>query len=180
MWSNTVLLPSGRILGRQCVWALPDHSKIFTYSIPSTFVLCNSVGHILSAYFFAKIEKFPPAAVYPVAIFMYVLFTVCSVVFSANVIQFGMDQLHDSPVDHHRLFIYWYVWLENLSSYIVSASNGLATSSGELYFSNQKYKFLEICAIGVLVFLSLAAFALYLVALCVGHVNRDWFLLDIA
>ena len=134
----------------------------------------------LVLYFFAKIEKFPPAAVYPVAIFMYVLFTVCSVVFSANVIQFGMDQLHDSPVDHQRLFIYWYVWLENLSSYIVSASNGFVTSSGELYFSNHKYKFLEICAIGVQVFLSLAAFALYLVSLCVGHVNRDWFLLDIA
>ena len=134
----------------------------------------------LVLYFFAKIEKFPPAAVYPVAIFMYVLFTVCSVVFSANVIQFGMDQLHDSPVDHQRLFIYWYVWLENLSSCIVSASNSFVTYSGELYFSNHKYKFLEICAIGVIVFLSLAAFALYLVSLCVGHVNRDWFLLDIA
>ena len=28
--------------------------------------------------------------------------------------------------------------------------------------------------------LSLAAFVLYVVSLCVGHVNRDWFLLDIA
>ena len=31
--------------------------------------------------------------------------------FNANVIQFGMDQLHDSPADHQRLFIHWYIWI---------------------------------------------------------------------
>ena len=31
-------------------------------------------------------------------------------VFNANVIQFGMDQLHDSPVDHQSIFIHWYLW----------------------------------------------------------------------
>ena len=30
--------------------------------------------------------------------------------FSANVIQFGMDQLHDSPGEDRTLFIHWYVW----------------------------------------------------------------------
>ena len=105
----------------------------------------------LLLYFFAKIEQFPPASVYPVAIFMYVLFTVCSVAFSANVIQFGMDQLHDSPMDHQRLFIYWYVWLETLSSFIVSVSWSFLTYSGELYLIDHKYKSLMMCTIGVLV-----------------------------
>ena len=31
--------------------------------------------------------------------------------FHSNVIQFGMDQLYDSPSDHQTLFIHWYVWL---------------------------------------------------------------------
>ena len=31
--------------------------------------------------------------------------------FSANIIQFGMDQLHDSPAEDRTLFIHWYVWL---------------------------------------------------------------------
>ena len=31
--------------------------------------------------------------------------------FNANIIQFGMDQLHDSPADHQRLFIHWYIWI---------------------------------------------------------------------
>ena len=30
--------------------------------------------------------------------------------FTANVIQFGMDQLHDSPGEDRTLFIHWYVW----------------------------------------------------------------------
>ena len=173
-----MLLPSGRILGRQCIWALPDHSKIFAYSISSTFALCSSGGHILTASLLREDRKFPQAAVYPVAIFMYVLFTVYSVAFSANVIWFGMDQLYDLPMNHQRLFIYWYVWLETLSSFIVSVSWSFITYSGELYWINHKYKFLMMCAISVLVFLSLTAFVLYLVSLCMGHFNHDWFLHD--
>ena len=30
--------------------------------------------------------------------------------FTANVVQFGMDQLHDSPAEDSTLFIHWYVW----------------------------------------------------------------------
>ena len=29
---------------------------------------------------------------------------------TANVVQFGMDQLHDSPGENRTLFIHWYVW----------------------------------------------------------------------
>ena len=31
--------------------------------------------------------------------------------FAANVVQFGMDQLHDSPGEDRTLFIHWYVWI---------------------------------------------------------------------
>ena len=100
---------------------------------PALLLYAAVVVIFLLLHSFAKIEKFPQAAVYPVAIFMYVLFTVYSVAFSANVIWFGMDQLHDSPMDHQRLFIYWYVWLETLSLFIVSVSWSFITYSGELY-----------------------------------------------
>ena len=29
---------------------------------------------------------------------------------SANVIQYGMDQLHDAPMEDSILYIHWYVW----------------------------------------------------------------------
>ena len=33
------------------------------------------------------------------------------VMFESNIIQFGVDQLQDTPADHQSLFIYWYVWI---------------------------------------------------------------------
>ncbi len=41
-----------------------------------------------------------------------VILTICSTVaFSANVIQFGLDQLHDSSTDEQIVFIEWYTWV---------------------------------------------------------------------
>ena len=37
--------------------------------------------------------------------------TVGFIGFNSNVIQFGMDQLYDSPADNQNLFIQWYVWI---------------------------------------------------------------------
>ena len=45
---------------------------------------------------------------------MIFIFVSVTVVFNANIIQFGMDQLHDSPVDHQSLFIHWYFWTWNI------------------------------------------------------------------
>ena len=39
--------------------------------------------------------------------------------FLANVVQFGMDQLHDSPGEDRTLFIHWYVWALNGSLSLV-------------------------------------------------------------
>ena len=47
-----------------------------------------------------------------------VLFLATLVVFNANIIQFGIDQLQDSPADHQSLFIHWYVWTYYLSVFI--------------------------------------------------------------
>ena len=40
------------------------------------------------------------------------LILLCSIVaFSANVIQLGLDQLHDSPAEDQIIFIQWYMWI---------------------------------------------------------------------
>ena len=46
-----------------------------------------------------------------VAVLVFIPMTAACIGFNANVIQFGMDQLHDSPADHQRLFIHWYIWI---------------------------------------------------------------------
>ena len=49
--------------------------------------------------------------VFGIPILFGVILLLCSLVaFSANVIQFGMDQLHDAPADDSVLYIHWYVW----------------------------------------------------------------------
>ena len=45
--------------------------------------------------------------------------------FSANVIQFGMDQLHDSPSEDSVLFIHWIVF----TSHLGAAFNKIAIAS---------------------------------------------------
>ena len=47
----------------------------------------------------------------PPVIIGIILFFSSIVAFNANVIQFGLDQLHDSPTEHLVLYIHWYVLL---------------------------------------------------------------------
>ena len=39
--------------------------------------------------------------------------------FTANIVPFGMDQLHDSPGEDQSLFIHRYVWFYYISSFFV-------------------------------------------------------------
>ena len=45
--------------------------------------------------------------------------------FTANVVQFGMDQLHDSPAEDSTLFIHWYVWTYYASFFSVQVVGNL-------------------------------------------------------
>ena len=59
-----------------------------------------------------------PWAIIAPLVLLSIPMSVALVGLNANVIQFGMDQLHDSPADHQSLFIHWYVWVLFLSSLI--------------------------------------------------------------
>ena len=49
--------------------------------------------------------------VFGIPAFIAFLLLPCGLVcFSANVIQYGMDQLHDAPMEDSVLYIHWYVW----------------------------------------------------------------------
>ncbi len=48
------------------------------------------------------------------------LLFVCAVVaFNANIIQTGLDQLYDSPVEDQNIFILWYIWTYNAANFLV-------------------------------------------------------------
>ena len=50
------------------------------------------------------------------------------VAFHANVIQFGLDQLHDSQTDHLVLFIHWYVLLSYVGTELIKIPSSKVVS----------------------------------------------------
>lgn len=89
--------------------------------------------------------------------------------FNANVIQFGMDQLHDAPSDHSSLFIYWYVW-----GYYLAVSISKPLWSGIV----DSECGITVPSIIVMVAIIVMAIAILGVSLCIGHHKKKWFVFD--
>ena len=85
--------------------------------------------------------------------------------FSANVIQFGMDQLHDSPGEDRTLFIHWYVWVFYTSSFLIQLA----------------FNFIIVSAPFSIAFMILTFFLVTVVlpiTLCFVQRRRRWFLIE--
>ena len=84
------------------------------------------------------------------------------VCFSANVIQYGMDQLHDAPMEDSILYIHWYVWTSYAGLLPMEIGFNAIGSSFVMYS------------------LSLMSLPLLLLGatLCIQQHKRQWFLTD--
>jgi peptide/histidine transporter 3/4 len=82
--------------------------------------------------------------------------------FSANVIQYGMDQLHDAPMEDSILYIHWYVW----TSYA-----GLLPLEIGFNIDRTTVSAFSPC-------LMLLPLLLLGVTLCIQRYKRQWFLTD--
>ena len=84
----------------------------------------NSTTHWLSnAAFYVIVAFLGP----PVVIGTFSFFS-STVAFHSNVIQFGLDQLHDAPTEHLVLFIHWYVVLSYAGTELIRATGKILTS----------------------------------------------------
>ena len=97
------------------------------------------------------------------------LILTCSsyIAFDANVIQFGMDQLHDSPTEDSVLFIHWFVFSSSLGNAVTRVPSSWITARCWHSF------------IGFSL-LALVLVALLGVSLCIARWKRQWFLIDSA
>ena len=98
--------------------------------------------------------------------FIFLPVTVAFVGFNANIIQFGMDQLHDSPMDHQSLFILWYVCVYYLAEFI-------SRLPWEFYQSSNK----TVSAV-LFAFIVVVMSLLCTIFLIIAHRKRHWFLVD--
>ena len=86
--------------------------------------------------------------------------------FNANIIQFGMDQLFDSPADHQRLFIHWYVWIYYLTLLFTQV----------LWIMPFQYSYFYI----PLLVYTIASLLLLAISLVIALKKKHWFNIDTA
>ena len=144
-WSSVLIITLGG-LGTICfipIMVLTPY-QLNTIQITTIVVVCTLFG--LPSFFGA-------------------ILLLCSLVaFSANVIQYGMDQLHDAPADDSVVYIHWYVWTIFLVMLVVRSST-LWT-----------FIFLS----GPILYFSVIPLALLLlgITLCVYRCKRNFFLVE--
>ena len=88
------------------------------------------------------------------------------VIFNANIIQFGVDQLQDSPADHQSLFIHWYIW-----AYYLGVLVAQVCWSSAIVFIQAPYLFLLPIVLSIV---------LLLIAVIIVHYKKHWFIIDAA
>ena len=85
----------------------------------------------------------------------FVLLVVSFVGFTANVLQFGLDQLNDSPAEDQSLFIHWMVWVYYLAG----------------IFSQLTQLMVTFIMLTILI-------PLLIISLCIAHRRKNWFTVD--
>ena len=105
--------------------------------------------------------------VFGIPAFLGIMLCFCSIVaFSANVIQFGMDQLHDAPAESSTLYIHWYVWSSQIGPFTIRLLVGIVQG-----FQTYTYYIIIALVIG-------SAIAFLPVTLWWEKCLRRWFLID--
>ena len=66
------------------------------------------------------------------ALCRFMLFLSSIVAFNANVIQFGLDQLHDAPAESSSLYIHWYVWTNQMGLFLLRLPSAVLSSDSKI------------------------------------------------
>ena len=95
--------------------------------------------------------------------------------FTANVVQFGMDQLHDSPGEDRTLFIHWYVWTYYASILIETVAWNLVI---QLPYKRFHFSAFTLAGLSLIVLVLLLVIVVLPTTLCLARHRRRWFLIE--
>ena len=100
--------------------------------------------------------------------------------FAANVIQFGMDQLLESPGEDRTLFIHWYVWVYFVFTFYCQLAWNLAIQypynfENAISQSHRWYNFFGYVFLGLIPVLVVIPLT---ITLCLARRRRNWFLIE--
>ena len=94
--------------------------------------------------------------------------------FTANVVQFGMDQLHDSPGEDRTLFIHWYVW----TYYASILADQLAWNLMFALPYNGGFNYYNIAGYSLLALIFLLIIVVLPITFTLARRRRRWFLIE--
>jgi peptide/histidine transporter 3/4 len=95
--------------------------------------------------------------------------------FTANVVQFGIDQLHDSPGEDRTLFIHWYVWTYYASILADQLAYNLVFT---FPYNINLHAYYNIIGYGLLALPFLSVIVVLLITLRLAKHRRRWFLIE--
>ena len=113
-------------------------------------------------------------AIFSLAVFPTLLLTASFIGLVSNIVQFGMDQLHDSPASHQSLFIYWFLWVYYLAFLISQVLWYIVFEAFQTILSITT-------SLAIILFLpAVIAMVILVVSLITAARHPQWFLMDTA
>lgn len=91
--------------------------------------------------------------------------------FTSNIIQFGIDQLHDSPAKDQSLFIHWFVWTNYATTFVIQTVVLVGFPVGAL---RHGYSIL----VSLIAALFILAISIFTVFYCFVKRKMNWFLIE--
>ena len=104
--------------------------------------------------------------------------------FNANVIQLGMDQLYDFPAEDQSLFIHWFIWVLNLTIFLVDLIRSMISFLFTEFYEqtsikkNEDYNNIGYSGIGAWILFSIMLLVILVVSLYIAHCKKHWFLIE--
>ena len=92
-----------------------------------------------------------------------------SIAFGANIIQFGLDQLHDSPAEDQIIFIQWYIWIHYMVTLVVALLTEIFDSSSPIDFRSYYYTMGSLFTVISIILI---------VSVYIACKNKEWFMLN--
>ena len=99
------------------------------------------------------------------------LFAVSYICFASNILQFGVDQLHDSPAKDQSVFIHWFVWTSYATGFVIQT---LIFISFPIGAGRQGYRIL----VSMIVTLFIVTITIFTVFSCLVQRKQNWFLIE--
>ena len=108
---------------------------------------------------------------------VFALMVTVYMMFIINGIQFGMDQLHDSPTEDSILYIHWFVWIYYTCSLISQIAWNFLLGDNNYYYFDY-IGIIQIFGIAIASLLAISSAFLLTISLCVFHYRKVWFFLE--